>query len=42
MVSHAERMGERRLTKEFYEAVLDGNVNGQPRRMFLDHIVQVL
>jgi hypothetical protein len=39
--SHVERMDEKRLTKEIYEAVLGGNaVRGRPRRKFFDQIGQ--
>jgi hypothetical protein len=34
--NYVERIYERRLTKEIYEADLDGNaVSGRPRRTFL-------
>jgi hypothetical protein len=40
---HVERMGERRLTKEVYEADVGGNAGrGRPRQTFLDHIGEVL
>jgi hypothetical protein len=39
--SHVERMDERRLTKENYEAYLNGNaVKGKLRRTFLNQIEQ--
>jgi hypothetical protein len=38
-----ERMDERRLTKEIYEADLDGNAGRRrPRQTFFDQIGQVL
>jgi hypothetical protein len=33
---HVERRGERRLTKEIYEAELGGNARGRPGRTFID------
>jgi hypothetical protein len=40
---HVERMYERRLTKEIYEADLGGNAGKRrPRRTFLDQIGEVL
>jgi hypothetical protein len=41
--SHVERVNERRLTKEIYEADVGSNaVRGRPRRIFLDQIGEVL
>jgi hypothetical protein len=40
---HVERMDERRLTKEIYEADVGGNAGrGRPRQTFLDQIGEVL
>jgi hypothetical protein len=40
---HVERMDERRLTKEIYEAEVGGNAGrGRPRRTFLAQIGEVL
>jgi hypothetical protein len=43
---HVERMDERRLTKEIYEAAVGGKLEGEyliiPRRIFLDQIGEVL
>jgi hypothetical protein len=40
---HVERMDERRLTKEIYEANVGSNAGrGRPRRSFLDQIGEVL
>jgi hypothetical protein len=40
---HEERMGERRLTKEIYEADVGGTAGRKrPRRTFLDQIREVL
>jgi hypothetical protein len=39
---HVERMDERRLTKEIYEADVGRNAGrGRPRRIFLDQIEEV-
>jgi hypothetical protein len=40
---HVERIDERRLTKEIYEADLGGDAGrGRPRRIFLDQVGEVL
>jgi hypothetical protein len=41
MVWYVDRMDERRLTKEIYEADVGGNAGG-PWRTFLDQIGEVL
>jgi hypothetical protein len=42
LFGHVERMDERRLTKEIYEADVDGNAGRGRHRTFLDQIRQVL
>jgi hypothetical protein len=40
---HVEKMDERKLTKEIYEADVGGNVGrGRPKRTFLDQVGEVL